>query len=92
MLGTGSRFDNWIMFKLLKAKFNKKLWVHDIIVNSGNEILSFKLTVNNEKHMIFRDPKKLFSVSLYTEACKVFGIRHGKTCEFNHDEVDEACM
>ena len=83
----GSRFDNWIMFKLLKAKFNKKLWVHDIIVNSGNEILSFKLTVN-EKHMIFRDPKKLFSVSI-PEACKVFGIRHGKH-EFNHDEVDEA--
>ena len=83
----GSRFDNWIMFKLLKAKFNKKLWVHDIVVNSGNEILSFKLTVN-DRHMIFRDPKKLFSVSI-PEACKVFGIRHGKH-EFNHDEVDEA--
>ena len=83
----GSRFDNWIMFKLLKAKFNKKLWVRDIVVNSGNEILSFKLT-HNDKHMIFRDPKKLFSVSI-PEACKVFGIRHGKH-EFNHDEVDEA--
>ena len=22
----GSRFDNWIIFKLLKAKYNKKLW------------------------------------------------------------------
>ena len=83
----GSRFDNWILFKLLKEKYRKKLWVHDIIINSGNEILSFKLTFNN-KHMIFRDPKKLFSVSI-PEACKVFGIRHGKH-EFNHDEVDEA--
>ena len=83
----GSRFDNWIMFKLLKQKFNKKLWIHDIVVNSGNEILSFKLTFNN-KHMIFRDPKKLFSVSI-PEACKVFGIFNGKH-EFNHDEVDEA--
>ena len=83
----GSRFDNWIMFKLLKAKYNKKLWVHDIVVNSGNEILSFKLT-HNDRHMIFRDPKKLFSVSI-PEACKVFGIKHGKH-EFNHDEVDEA--
>ena len=83
----GSRFDNWIIFKLLKAKYNKKLWVRDIIVNSGNEILSFKLT-HNDRHMIFRDPKKLFSVSI-PEACKVFGIRHGKH-EFNHDEVDEA--
>ena len=71
------------MFKLLKAKYNKKLWVRDIIVNSGNEILSFKLTYN-DRHMIFRDPKKLFSVSI-PEACKVFGIKHSKH-EFNHDE------
>ncbi|PIA12566.1 hypothetical protein COEREDRAFT_90171 [Coemansia reversa NRRL 1564] len=71
----GSRFDNWIVFKLLKKKFNKKLWIHDIIVNSANELLTFKLTLNDggetQRHMVFKDPKKMFSVSI-PEACKVF--------------------
>ena len=90
----GSRFDNWIVFKLLKKKFNKKLWIHDIIVNSGNELLTFKLTLNDggetQRHMVFKDPKKMFSVSI-PEACKVFNINEGKH-EFNHDEVDKAYM
>jgi hypothetical protein len=91
----GSRFDNWIMFKLLKKKFNKKLWIHDIIINSANELLSFKLTIkasgrSKPTHIVFKDPKKMFSVSI-PEACKVFNINEGKH-DFNHDEVDEAYM
>ena len=89
----GSRFDNWIVFKLLKKKYNKKLWIHDIIVNSGNELLTFKLTVQdgeNKRHMVFKDPKKMFSVSI-PEACKVFSINEGKN-EFDHDEVDRCYM
>jgi hypothetical protein len=88
----GSRFDSWIIFKLLKKKYEKKLWIHDIIINSGNELLMFKLTLNDggeiQRHMVFKDPKKMFSVSI-PEACKVFGISEGKH-DFNHDEVDEA--
>lgn len=93
----GSRFDNWIALKLLKAKYNKRLWIHDIIINSGNELLSFKLTITRTNddgpkyvHMIFKDPKKMFSVSI-PEACKVFNINEGKH-EFNHDEVDKVYM
>ena len=87
----GSRFDNWIMFNLLKKHYKKKLWVHDIVINSGNELLMFKLTINRDNGskvtMIFKDPKKMFSVSI-PEACKVFNINEGKH-EFNHDDVDK---
>jgi hypothetical protein len=90
----GSRFDNWILFKLLKTKLHKKLWVHDIIINSGNELLMFKLTTTkingNTCTMIFKDPKKMFSMSI-PEACKVFGLEEGKH-DFNHDDVDESYM
>jgi hypothetical protein len=90
----GSRFDNWIIMNIMKRKFNKRLWVHDIIINSGNELLMFKLTLKkpNDKKttIIFKDPKKMFSISI-SEACKVFGIIEGKH-DFNHDEVDEVYM
>jgi|GEM_PF-4095917 len=90
----GSRFDNWIVLKLLKKAYNKKLWVKDIIINSGNELLTFKLTINRTNgtkvDMIFKDPKKLFSVSL-SEAAKIFNINEQKI-EFNHDDVDSAYM
>ena len=99
----GSRFDSWIVFKLLKKKYNKKLWVHDIIINSANELLSFKLTINDGgndvRHMVFKDAKKMFSVSI-PEACKVFFPNGISTCgtqvagemkkhDFDHDEVDQ---
>ncbi|PIA12569.1 hypothetical protein COEREDRAFT_90169 [Coemansia reversa NRRL 1564] len=93
----GSRFDSWIVFKLLKKKYNKRLWVHDIIANSANELLTFKLTINdggeNIRHMVFKDAKKMFSVSI-PEACKVFagGGVELKKHEFDHDEVDKAYM
>ena len=91
----GCRFDNWITFKLLKKEFNKKLWIRDIIINSGNELLSFKLTYRdagrkNPVHVIFKDPKKMFNVSI-PEACKVFNINEGKH-KYDHDEVDRAYM
>jgi hypothetical protein len=90
----GSRFDNWIALKLLKKAYNRRLWIHDIIINSGNEMLMFKLTVTKDNgsvvNMIFKDPKKMFSVSI-PEACKVFNINEGKN-EFNHDEVDACYM
>lgn len=88
----GSRFDNWIVLKLLKRAYNEKLWVKDIIINSGNELLTFKLTVNRingaKVDMVFKDPKKLFSVSL-SEAAEIFNINERKI-EFNHDDVDSA--
>jgi hypothetical protein len=87
----GSRFDNWILLKLLKVKLHRKLWIHDIIINSGNELLMFKLTTTkingNSSTMIFKDPKKMFSMSI-PEACKVFGLEEGKK-DFNHDDVDK---
>jgi hypothetical protein len=90
----GSRFDSWIALKLLKKAYNKKLWIHDIIINSGNELLTFKLTITRENgtkvNMVFKDPKKMFSVSI-SEACKVFNISEGKH-EFDHNEVDEHYM
>ena len=90
----GSRFDNWIILNLLKKHYRKLLWVHDIVINSGNELLMFKLTTNRDNGskttIIFKDPKKMFNVSI-PEACKVFGIFNGKH-EFNHDEIDEAYM
>jgi len=90
----GSRFDSWIVLKLLKNSQYKKLRIHDIIINSGNELLTFKLTVNRTNgtkvNMIFKDPKKLFSVSL-DEASKIFNINKQKI-DFNHENVDNAYM
>lgn len=90
----GSRFDNWIAFKLINAKYKKQFWIHDIIINSGNELLMFKVTFDPgngsaPRHMVFKDPKKMFSVSI-PEACKMFNIE-GKH-DFNHDDVDQAYM
>lgn len=87
----GSHFDSWIMFKLLKRKYNKKLWIHNIIINSGNELLSFTitLTLNGSKtHMVFKDAKKMFNLPL-EEACDTFGIQDGKL-KLEHNDIDKA--
>ena len=82
----GSRFDNWIALKILKKNYRTGLRVKDIVVNSANELLSFTLMVSGAK-MIFRDPKKLFSISI-PEACKIFNLEDNKE-EFNHDIVEK---
>ena len=82
----GSRFDNWIALKILKKNYRTGLRVKDIVVNSANELLSFTLMVSGAK-MIFRDPKKLFSISI-PEACKIFNLEDNKE-GFNHDIVEK---
>jgi len=68
----GSRFDNWIALKLIKKYFKRQVWIKGTIINSANELLVFTIEMNN-KRLIFKDPKKLFSVPL-NDAADLFNI------------------
>ncbi|OZJ01462.1 hypothetical protein BZG36_05705, partial [Bifiguratus adelaidae] len=82
----GSRFDSYVMMKILKHN-NRDFYVSNIIINSGNELLNFTATANNKK-ITFRDPKKLFDQTL-EGASNILGILSSKN-EQDHDMIEKA--
>jgi hypothetical protein len=82
----GSRFDSYVMMKILKQN-SKDFYISNIIINSGNELLNFTANINDKK-ISFRDPKKLFNETL-EEASQILGVLLTKN-EVNHDAVEEA--
>ena len=82
----GSRFDSYIMLRILNADSRFKLY--NMIINSANELLTFNVRLgDNTGSLVFRDPCKLFPNTL-EKAADIFELEITKTKDVDHDEIE----
>jgi hypothetical protein len=85
----GSRFDSYIMLRILAADPIFKLY--NLIINSGNELLTLSVKLgDNTGNIVFRDPCKLFPETL-EGAANILGLGT-KSQGVDHEEIEQAFL